>query len=175
MIDETLGTMGSYIALAFAASQFVAYFAWSHLGLILAVTGADILRASGLSGISLILLFVFVCAAINLFVASASAKWAVVGPIFVPMLMIMGYSPEVTQGAFRIGDSFTNIITPLMPYMPLVIAFAQKYQPRIGLGTLMTLMLPYSVAFAIGWTIFLGLWLLLGIPLGPGSGMIYPR
>jgi aminobenzoyl-glutamate transport protein len=175
MIDETLGTMGSYIALAFAASQFVAYFAWSHLGLILAVTGADILRASGLSGISLILLFVFVCAAINLFVASASAKWAVVGPIFVPMLMIMGYSPEVTQGAFRIGDTFTNIITPLMPYMPLVIAFAQKYQPRIGLGTLMTLMLPYSVAFAIGWTIFLGLWLLLGIPLGPGSGMIYPR
>ena len=144
MIDETLGTMGSYIALAFAASQFVAYFAWSNLGLILAVTGADMLRASGLTGIPLIILFVFVCAAIDLFVASASAKWAVVGPIFVPMLMIMGYSPEVTQAAYRIGDSFTNIITPLMPYMPLVIAFAQKYQPRIGLGTLLTLMLPYS-------------------------------
>jgi aminobenzoyl-glutamate transport protein len=174
MIDETLGTMGSYIALAFAASQFVAYFAWSNLGLILAVSGADMLRASGLTGIPLIILFVFVCAAIDLFVASASAKWAVVGPIFVPMLMIMGYSPEVTQAAYRIGDSFTNIITPLMPYMPLVIAFAQKYQPRIGLGTLLTLMLPYSVAFAIGWTILLALWLLLGIPLGPGSGMVYP-
>jgi aminobenzoyl-glutamate transport protein len=174
MIEETLGTMGSYIALAFAASQFVAYFAWSNLGLILAVTGADLLRASGLSGISLIVLFVFVCAAIDLFVASASAKWAVVGPVFVPMLMIMGYSPEVTQAAYRIGDSFTNIITPLMPYMPLIIAFAQKYEPRIGLGTLLTLMLPYSVAFAIGWTVLLAFWLLLGIPLGPGSGMVYP-
>src|SRR5215475_2942496 len=174
MIDETFGTTGSYIALAFAASQFVAYFGWSNLGLIFAVTGADLLRASGLSGISLIVLFIFVCAAIDLFVASASAKWAVVGPVFVPMLMIMGYSPELTQAAYRIGDSFTNIITPLMPYMPLVIAFAQKYEPRIGLGTLLTLMLPYSIAFAIGWTALLVLWLLLGIPLGPGSGMVYP-
>jgi aminobenzoyl-glutamate transport protein len=174
MIEETLGTMGSYIALAFAASQFVAYFGWSNLGLILAVTGADLLRASGLSGIPLIVLFIFVCAAIDLFVASASAKWAVVGPVFVPMLMIMGYSPELTQAAYRIGDSFTNIITPLMPYMPLIIAFAQKYAPRIGLGTLLTLMLPYSVAFAIGWTVLLALWFLLGIPLGPGSGMVYP-
>ncbi|HZA54350.1 MAG TPA: AbgT family transporter [Candidatus Udaeobacter sp.] len=174
MIEETLGTMGSYIALAFAASQFVAYFGWSNLGLILAITGADSLRISGLSGIPLILLFILVCAAIDLFVASASAKWAVIGPVFVPMLMIMGYSPELTQGAYRIGDSFTNIITPLMPYMPLVIAFAQKYEPRIGLGTLLTLMLPYSVAFAIGWTVLLALWLLLGIPLGPGSGMVYP-
>jgi aminobenzoyl-glutamate transport protein len=174
MIEETFGTMGSYIALAFAASQFVAYFGWSNLGLIFAVTGADVLRASGLSGIPLIVLFIFVCAAIDLFVASASAKWAVVGPVFVPMLMIMGYSPELTQAAYRIGDSFTNIITPLMPYMPLVIAFAQKYEPRIGLGTLLTLMLPYSIAFALGWTALLAFWLLLGIPLGPGSGMVYP-
>jgi aminobenzoyl-glutamate transport protein len=173
MIDETLGTMGSYIALAFAASQFVAYFGWSNLGLILAVTGADLLRTSGLSGIPLVILFVFVCAVIDLFVASASAKWAVVGPVFVPMLMIMGYSPELTQAAYRIGDSFTNIVTPLMPYMPLIIAFAQKYEPKIGLGTLLTLMLPYSLAFAIGWTVLLALWLLLGIPLGPGSGMVY--
>ena len=174
MIDDTFGTMGSYIALAFAASQFVAYFGWSNLGLIFAVAGADLLRASGLSGIPLVVLFIFVCAAINLFVASASAKWAVVGPVFVPMLMIMGYSPELTQAAYRIGDSLTNIITPLMPYLPLVIAFAQKYEPRIGLGTLLTLMLPYSIAFAIGWTALLAFWLLLGIPLGPGSGMIYP-
>jgi aminobenzoyl-glutamate transport protein len=174
MIDETLATMGSYIALAFAASQFVAYFSWSNLGLIFAVSGAELLHASGLSGIPLIILFVFVCAAIDLFVASASAKWAVVGPVFVPMLMIMGYSPEVTQAAYRVGDSFTNIITPLMPYMPLVIAFAQKYQAGVGLGTLLTLMLPYSLAFAIGWAALLALWLLLGIPLGPGSPILYP-
>jgi aminobenzoyl-glutamate transport protein len=156
------------------SNQFVAYFAWSNLGLILAVSGADLLRASGLSGIPLIILFVFVCAAIDLFVASASAKWAVVGPVFVPMLMIMGFSPELTQGAYRIGDSFTNIITPLMPYMPLIIAFAQKYEPSIGLGTLITLMLPYSLCFALGWTLLLIIWLLLGIPLGPGSGVVYP-
>jgi aminobenzoyl-glutamate transport protein len=174
MIEETLGTMGSYIALAFAASQFVAYFGWSNLGLIMAVSGADLLRGSGLSGIPLIVLFIFVCAVIDLFVASASAKWAVIGPVFVPMLMILGFSPEMTQGAYRIGDSFTNIITPLMPYMPLIIAFAQKYQPSIGLGTLLTLMLPYSVSFAIGWTLLLIAWLLLGIPLGPGSGVVYP-
>jgi aminobenzoyl-glutamate transport protein len=174
MIEETLGTMGSYIALAFAASQFVAYFGWSNLGLVLAVSGAEFLRTSGVSGIPLIVLFVLVCSIIDLFVASASAKWAVVGPVFVPMLMIMGYSPELTQAAYRIADSFTNIVTPLMPYLPLVIAFAQKYQPGLGLGTLLTLMLPYSVAFAIGWTVLLALWLLMGIPLGPGSGIVYP-
>jgi aminobenzoyl-glutamate transport protein len=174
MVDETLSTMGSYIALAFAASQFVAYFGWSNLGLVFAVAGADLLRSSGLSGIPLIVLFVFVCAAIDLFVASASAKWAVVGPVFVPMLMIMGYSPEVTQAAYRVGDSFTNIVTPLMPYMPLVIAFAQKYQSGMGLGTLLTLMIPYSIAFAVGWAALLAIWLLLGIPLGPGSPILYP-
>jgi len=174
MIEETMSTMGSYIALAFAASQFVAYFGWSNLGLIFAIAGADLLKASGLSGIPLIILFIFVCALLDLFLASASAKWAVIGPVFVPMLMIMGYSPELTQAAYRIGDSFTNIITPLMPYMPLIIAFAQKYEPRIGLGTLMAMMLPYSVAFAIGWTLLLTVWLLLGIPLGPGASLIYP-
>lgn len=174
MVEETMSTMGSYIALAFAASQFVAYFGWSNLGLIMAITGADFLKATGLSGVSLIILFIFVCALIDLFLASASAKWAVIGPVFVPMLMIMGYSPELTQAAYRIGDSFTNIITPLMPYMPLIIAFAQKYDPKIRLGTLLALMLPYSVAFAVTWTLVLAVWLLLGIPVGPGAFLTYP-
>jgi aminobenzoyl-glutamate transport protein len=107
-------------------------------------------------------------------VASASAKWAVVGPVFVPMLMIMGFSPELTQAAYRVGDSFTNIITPLMPYMPLIIAFAQKYEPQMGLGTVITLMLPYSIAFALSWILLLAVWLMLGIPLGPASGVVYP-
>lgn len=174
MVEETMGTMGAYIALAFAASQFVAYFAWSNLGLILAVIGADFLKATGLTGTPLIVLFIFVCAVINIFLASASAKWAVIGPVFVPMLMIMGYSPELTQAAYRVGDSITNIVTPLMPYLPLIIAFAQKYEPRIGLGTLMALMLPYSIAFAIGWTLLVTVWLLLGIPIGPGASLTYP-
>lgn len=174
MIGDTMGTMGSYIALAFFASQFIAYFGWSNLGLITAIGGAEMLKASGLSGITLIILFIFVCALIDLFLASASAKWAVIGPIFVPMLMILGYSPELAQGAYRIGDSFTNIVTPLMPYMPLIITFAQKYQPKIGLGSILAMMLPYSIAFAVSWTILLALWLLLGIPLGPGVVLTYP-
>jgi aminobenzoyl-glutamate transport protein len=173
MIEETMCTMGSYIALAFAASQFVAYFAWSNLGLILAISGADLLRATGISGIPLVILFIFVCAVMDLFLASASAKWAVTGTVFVPMLMIMGYSPELTQAAYRIGDSFTNIVTPLMPYMPLIIAFARKYDPGFGLGTLLSVMLPYSIAFAFVWTLLLVLWLLLGIPLGPGASTLY--
>ena len=174
MIEETMGTMGSYIALAFAASQFVAYFGWSNLGLILAITGAEFLQATGLSGTPLIVLFILVCALINLFIASASAKWALIAPVFVPMLMIMGYAPELTQAAYRVGDSVTNIITPLMPYLPLIIAFAQKYEPKIGLGTLLAMMLPYSIAFALGWTLLLAVWILLGIPLGPGAAMTYP-
>jgi aminobenzoyl-glutamate transport protein len=174
MIEETMGTMGSYVALAFAAGQFIAYFAWSNLGLILAIGGAGLLKSSGLSGVPLILLLIFVCAFLDLFVASASAKWAVVGPVFVPMLMIMGYSPELTQAAYRIGDSFTNIITPLMPYMPLIIACAQKYEPKLRLGTLLALMLPYSVAFALSWAVLLALWLALGLPLGPGAPLVYP-
>ncbi|HWP57543.1 MAG TPA: AbgT family transporter [Candidatus Acidoferrales bacterium] len=174
MLEETMSTMGSYIALAFAASQFVAYFGWSNLGLILAISGADLLRASGISGIPLLVLFIFVCALVDLVVASASAKWAVTGPVFVPMLMIMGYSPELTQAAYRIGDSFTNIVTPLMPYMPLIIAFARRYDRNFGLGTLLAIMLPYSVTFAIVWTALLAVWLLLGIPLGPGASLVYP-
>ena len=174
MVEETMSTMGSYIALAFAASQFVAYFGWSNLGLILAISGADLLRATGIAGIPLVILFIFVCALMDLFLASASAKWAVTGPVFVPMLMIMGYSPELTQAAYRIGDSFTNIVTPLMPYMPLIIAFAIKYDPKFGLGTLLAIMLPYAIVFALTWTLLLIVWLLLGIPLGPGVPIVYP-
>jgi aminobenzoyl-glutamate transport protein len=173
MVEETMSAMGSYIAMAFAASQFVAYFAWSNLGLIVAITGAGLLKATGLSGLPIIVLFIPLCALIDLFLASASAKWAVMGPVFVPMFMIMGYSPELTQLAYRIGDSFTNIVTPLMPYMPLVIAYAQKYEPDIGLGTILSMMLPYAAAFALSWILFFILWLLLGLPLGPGAALNY--
>jgi aminobenzoyl-glutamate transport protein len=174
MIEETMSTMGSYIGLAFAASQFVAYFSWSNLGLIIAVAAADFLRLTGVSGIPLLVLFVFVCALIDLFLASASAKWAATGPVFVPMFMILGYAPELTQAAYRVGDSFTNLITPLMPYMPLIIAFARKYDPRMGLGTLLAVMLPYAVAFATAWVLLLIVWLLFGLPLGPGASLVYP-
>lgn len=174
MMSETMASMGAYIVLAFAAAHFVTFFAWSNLGAVLAITGADALQAVGFTGIPLIVGLVVVSSIVNLFVGSASAKWAVLGPIFVPMLMILGWSPELTQAAYRVGDSFSNIITPLLPYFPLVIIFAQRYVKDIGIGTLISAMVPYSVAFAVVSISLLILWMVLGIPLGPGAPMRYP-
>jgi aminobenzoyl-glutamate transport protein len=173
MTAESMASMGAYIVLAFVAAHLIAFFNWSNLGLIIAVTGAELLQGIGFGGIPLIVAFILVSAFINLFIGSASAKWAIMAPVFVPMLMLMGYSPELTQAAYRIGDSFTNILTPLLPYFPLVIIFAQKYQKDIGLGTLISLMVPYSIAFGIFSTITLIIWILLGLPLGPDAPLMY--
>lgn len=173
MSSEGVAVLGSYIVLAFAAAQFIAYFNWSNLGLILAINGASTLKAIGFTGIPLLLSFVAVSAFINLFIGSASAKWAIMAPVFVPMLMLTGYSPEVVQAAYRVGDSTTNIITPLMQYFPVVIAFAYRYDRRTGIGTLISMMLPYSIVFFIGWTLMLAAWLLFGLPLGPGAPVEY--
>src|SRR5690625_2418702 len=174
MTAESMASMGAYIVLAFVAAHLIAFFNWSNLGLIVAVGGAELLQGIGLGGIPLIIAFVFVTAIINLFIGSASAKWAIMAPVFVPMLMLMGFSPELTQAAYRVGDSFTNILTPLLPYFPLIIIFAQKYQRDLGLGTLISLMVPYSIAFGLFTTIVLIIWILLGLPLGPDSPLYYP-
>ncbi len=166
MMGSSLATMGGYLALAFAASQFVAFFSYTNLGTYVAVKGADFLQSIGLTGLPLIIIFVLVAAFINLFMGSASAKWAIMAPIFVPMLMRLGYTPEFTQLAYRIGDSSTNIITPLMTYFAMIVAFMQKYDKESGMGTLISVMLPYSVAFLIGWTIFLMIWFITGLPIG---------
>jgi aminobenzoyl-glutamate transport protein len=168
-LGNSMASMGYYIALAFIAAQFIAYFSWSNLGLILAVNGANFLKGTGFTGVPLMLMFIVVSMLINLFVGSASAKWAIMAPIFIPMFMLVGYSPELTQAAYRIGDSSTNIITPLMPYFPVVVAFGQKYDKSLKIGTLISLMLPYSVAFLIGWGILFVIWFVLGLPLGPGA------
>ncbi len=172
-MSESMADMGGYIALAFAAGQFVAYFEWSNIGTILAVAGADLLEAIGFTGLPLIIAFVIVAGFINLFVGSASAKWAIMAPVFVPMLMYLGYAPEFTQMAYRIGDSVTNIITPLMPYFAIIIAFAKKYDEKVGIGTLISTMLPYSIAFLIVWTIMLVIWFVAGLPIGPGGQVFY--
>ncbi len=173
MTSDSMASMGAYIVLAFVAAHLIAFFNWSNLGLIIAVSGAELLQMIGFGGVPLIVSFIFVSAFINLFIGSASAKWAIMAPIFVPMLMLMGYSPELTQAAYRIGDSITNILTPLLPYFPLVIIFAQKYEKDIGLGTLISLMVPYSIAFGLLSTIVLVAWILFGIPLGPDSPLYY--
>ncbi len=170
-LGNAMSSMGYYIALAFIAAQFISYFAWSNLGIIVAVKGADFLKATGITGPPLLILFILVSVAIDIFVGSASAKWAIMAPIFVPMFMLLGYSPELVQAAYRIGDSTTNIITPLMPYFPVVVAFGQKYDRSLGIGTLISLMLPYSIAFLIGWSVLFVIWFMLGLPLGPGAGM----
>jgi len=166
-MEDTMKLMAGYIVLMFFAAQFVNYFSWTNLGLILAVNGADILTSSQLGAVPLMLIFVFFCAFANLFIGSASAKWAIMAPIFIPMFMLLGIAPDVVQAAYRVGDSSTNIITPLMPYFALVFAFMKRYDKNAGIGTIMTLMLPYSLAFLIGWGVLLSLWIATGLPLGP--------
>jgi len=131
------------------------------------------LQASGLGDIPLMLGVILFTALINLVMGSASAKWAIMAPVFIPMFMLMGYSPELVQNVYRIGDSITNIISPLLPYFPIIIAFAKKYDSKIGLGTLISTMLPYSIAFGIMWTIMLAVWMLFGLPMGPEIPMYY--
>jgi aminobenzoyl-glutamate transport protein len=166
---KSMETLGSYIVLVFFAAQFVAYFNWTNLGLIFAIKGAEVLKASGMNDIALMTSFILVSATINLIMGSASAKWAIMAPVFIPMFMLLGYTPEFTQCAYRIGDSVTNIISPMMSYFALIVAFIQRYDKNAGIGTVISTMLPYSIVFLIGWVILFGIWVALGLPIGPGS------
>lgn len=169
-----LSSLGLYIVLVFFAAQFVAFFGWTNLGAITAVTGAQFLQESGLTGPALFFFFILICAVINLSLGSASAQWAVTAPIFVPMLMLIGYSPEAIQAAYRIGDSTTNIITPMMSYFGLILAWATRYEKNLGVGTLIAMMLPYTIFFIIAWSTFFFVWtFVLGLPVGPGSPTYY--
>lgn len=166
-------TLSTYIVIVFFAAQFVAYFKWSNLGIILAVKGADVLMSLEIGLIPLMILFILFSATINMFMGSASAKWAILAPIFIPMFMIMGYSPELSQAVYRIGDSVTNIISPMMTFFVLIITYFKKYDSNAGIGTIIATMLPYSFVFLILWVLLLVVWLVLGLPLGPGSGIHY--
>ncbi|HEY7883690.1 MAG TPA: AbgT family transporter, partial [Cellvibrionaceae bacterium] len=165
-MENAMRTLAGYLVLIFFAAQFVACFSWSNLGVLVANSGASLLSAWEGQSIALLLLFVLISAFINLFVGSASAKWGILAPVFVPMLFLLGIAPEKTQMAYRIGDSATNIITPLMPYFGVVLAFAARYRKDMGVGTMVAMMLPYSLAFLLCWTAFFALWLWLGWPLG---------
>lgn len=171
-IIKSMSTLATYIVLVFFAAQFVYFFRYSNLGLILAIDGAQFLKNIGLTGIPLIVAFVLLSAFINLFMGSASAKWAIMAPVFIPMFMLLGYHPALTQAAFRIGDSVTNLITPMMSYFALIVAFAQKYDEEYGIGTIISTMIPYTVIFTIAWSMLLIVWMLLGLPLGP-DGPLY--
>ncbi|RJE76385.1 aminobenzoyl-glutamate transporter [Pseudoalteromonas sp. MSK9-3] len=177
MIDamsKAMGSMAYYIVMAFFCALFIAAFSQSNLGALLAIEGAEVLKAMSLPSSVTVVGIIFLTAFVNLFVGSSSAKWALLGPIFVPMLMQLGISPDLTQAAYRVGDSSSNIITPLMPYFPLVVVYCQKYVKGTGIGTLIAMMLPYSIAFLIGWSLFLLAYWGLGFPLGLQSSYTYP-
>lgn len=163
---NSMNTMGHYLVMAFCAAQFTQVFRESNLGALLAIKGAAALRGLALPGGVTIVGIILLSATVNLLIGSASAKWALLGPILVPMMMQLGYAPEFTQAAYRVGDSSTNVVTPLMPYFPLILGFCQRYAKHTGVGTLLSTMVPYTVAFLGLWTLLLLAWWGLDLPLG---------
>jgi aminobenzoyl-glutamate transport protein len=171
---KAMSGMGYYVVMAFFCAQFIYAFGQSNIGALLAVKGAQALRDFGLPTAITLVGIVLLTSSVNLLIGSASAKWALIGAIMVPMLMELGISPDLTQAAYRVGDSSTNIITPLLPYFPLIVVFCKRYVTSSGIGTLVALMLPYSVTLLVVWSTFLiGFWK-LGIPLGLGASFTYP-
>ena len=172
-MSKAMAGMGSFLALAFVSSQFINYFSYTKLGTIIALAGAEFFKSINIGLIPLMVIFVLFSAFMNLFMGSASAKWNILAPVFVPMFMLLGYSPELCQLAYRVGDSCTNIITPLMTYYAVIIIFAQRYDKKAGIGTITATMLPYSVCFLVCWTIFMIIWLAAGLPIGIATSLYY--
>jgi p-aminobenzoyl-glutamate transporter AbgT len=173
-MTKSMESMGYYIVMAFFCALFIDAFSSSNIGLLVALKGANFLEALSLPGQVTIVGIILLSAFVNLLVGSASAKWALIAPIFVPMLMQLGISPDLTQAAYRVGDSVSNIITPLLPYFPLVVVFCQRYVKNTGIGTLISMMIPYSIIFLVTWTIFLLVYWALGIPLSFEAYYVYP-
>ena len=165
-MSKSMGSMSYYIVMAFFCALFIDAFGQSNIGALLALKGAAALQAMQLAPQVTIVGIILITGLLNLFIGSASAKWALIAPILVPMLMQLGISPDLTQAAYRVGDSVSNVITPLMPYFPLIVVYCQKYVKSTGIGTLVSMMMPYTLIFGIAWTLFLLLYWFLGIPLG---------
>lgn len=172
-MQDAMATMAPYLVMVFFASQFIQLFSFSNMGLIFAIKGSEVLKSLGLGVVPLMLGFIVLTIFLDLLIGSASAKWALMAPIFVPMFMLLGVSPELSQASYRIADSVVNIISPLMPYFPLILSFANKYDPKASMGTVIALMLPYSIGFTIFWSLMLFAWISLKLPLGPGALIQY--
>lgn len=170
---KSMGSMGSFLALAFFSAQFINYFNYTEIGTIIALAGSNFFRKIDIGLIPLMVVFVLFSAFMNLFLGSSSAKWNILAPVFVPMFMLLGYSPELCQLAYRIGDSCTNVITPMMTYYAVILIFAQRYDKKAGIGTLTATMLPYSLVFLVGWVLMMIVWLLIGWPIGAGTSLFY--
>ncbi len=171
-VSAGFAEMGGYVFMCFVISIFTNLFAVSNLGTILAVNGADFLQKIGFDGLPLIIGMILLSATVNMFIGSASAKWAILAPVFVPMMMLLGYDPAITQMVYRIGDSVTNPISPLFTYLPIILGYARKYDSKAGLGSVIANMIPFSITFGIVWILQVIVWMLFDLPLGPG-GNIY--
>lgn len=172
-MQEAMVSMAPYLVLVFFASQFISLFNYSNIGIILAVKGSEVLKSWELGTIPLMLGFILLTVFLDLVIGSASAKWALMAPVFVPMFMLLGISPELSQTSYRVADSVVNIISPLMTYFPMILAFANKYDSNAKVGTIIALMLPYSIGFLIFWSLMLFVWITFGIPVGPGAELHY--
>ena len=175
-MSRVLGRMGGYLAFCFFCAQFQQLFSWTRIDTLLAVGGAGVLKSTGFTGFGLIVVFILLSGFINIFISSASAKWAILAPVFIPMLMLAGnYHPAMTQLFYRIGDSATNAFTPVMPYLWVMLKTAQdSYDPELRIGTFTSCLLPIGVVMLFVWILFLGLWMLLRLPVGPGVTVFLP-
>ena len=165
-MTSSMKGLASYIVLVFFAAQFIYWFNYSNLGLILAIKGAGFLKGIGFTGLPLIICFILLSAFLNLFMGSASAKWAILAPVFILMFMLLDFHPGLTQASFRIGDSVSNVITPMMSYFALIVTYAQKYDEKYGIGTIISLMIPYTLIFLLAWIVIITIWVITGLPLG---------
>lgn len=173
MMADSLQSLTGYVVLVFVIAQFINMFSYTNLGMIIAVNASGALQSVGFTGIPLILGVMLLTIVVNFFMTSGTAKWYIFAPIFVPMFMLMGYSPEFAQIIYRIGDSIANPLTPIYPYLPIVIGMAQKYDKKTGIGTIISMTLPYSIAFLLVWIVQVIIWMVFDIPLGPGASVFY--
>ncbi|MBF4693066.1 AbgT family transporter [Fusibacter sp. Q10-2] len=171
LMAKAIEGMSSYIVLVFVMAQFISFFNWTNMGLVLSISLTEMLKAAHFTGFGMVVAVIFITMFINLFIGSGSAKWALLAPVFVPMFMMLDYSPAFAQVAYRIGDSTTNAITPLSPYFAIALGFMQKYKKNIGVGNFFSLALPYVIGFGIVWILLLAVWFFLNLPLGPGVGI----
>lgn len=171
VMSKSLTSLTGYIVLVFVIAQFIAIFNYTNLAMVIAVNAAAFLENIGLTGVPLILAILVVTTFVNFFMTSGTAKWYIFAPIFVPMFMMLGFAPEFAQAVYRIADSCTNPITPIYPYLPMIIGMAAKYDKKFGMGNVISMMIPYSFGFLIVWTLFIVLWMFLNLPLGPGASV----
>ncbi|MGL5347343.1 MAG: AbgT family transporter [Peptostreptococcaceae bacterium] len=170
---KAMADMAPILVILFFVAQFLQYFNDSHLGVLIASYGAELVKMiptdNTFMAMVLMVAFIFLTAFVNLFMGGASSKWGLLAPVFVPILMVAGFSPAGVQLMYRIGDSATNVISPLMNYLGVIVIFGQKYKKDFGVGNLMSMMMPISMAFLFGWTVFAVIWALAGFPIGPGA------